>query len=87
MFGIPTLFIPNMDTGMDDQVARCRIAEEEGWGLVNLEESKISDCINSLLKLSPAKPSQSVNGTQEVSKLVLNSSKPLSKGEIKNGGD
>jgi hypothetical protein len=23
-----------MNTGMDDQLARCRVAEEEGWGLV-----------------------------------------------------
>ena len=37
-FGIPTLFIPNMDTGMDDQVASdASNAEEEGWGLVVLE--------------------------------------------------
>jgi UDP:flavonoid glycosyltransferase YjiC (YdhE family) len=31
---IPTIFYPNMNTGMDDQLARCRVAEEEGWGLV-----------------------------------------------------
>ena len=31
---IPTVFYPNMNTGMDDQLARCRVAEEEGWGLV-----------------------------------------------------
>ena len=29
---IPTLFLPNMNTGMDDQLARCRVAEKEGWG-------------------------------------------------------
>jgi len=72
---------------MDDQVARCRFAEQEGWGLVNTKESEIPISVYSLLKLSPAKPSQSENGTQEVTNLVLNTSKPSSKGEIKNGGD
>lgn len=31
---IPALFFPNLDTGMDDQLARCLVAEEEGWGIV-----------------------------------------------------
>ena len=31
---IPTIFYPNMNTGMDDQLARCRISEDEGWGIV-----------------------------------------------------
>jgi UDP:flavonoid glycosyltransferase YjiC (YdhE family) len=31
---IPTIFYPNMNTGMDDQLARCKVAEEEGWGIV-----------------------------------------------------
>jgi len=31
---IPTIFYPNMSTGMDDQLARCRVSEVEGWGLV-----------------------------------------------------
>ena len=33
-FGIPTVFYPNLLTGMDDQLARCKVAEKEGWGLV-----------------------------------------------------
>ena len=32
--GMPTLFYPNMNTGMDDQLARCKVAEDENWGLV-----------------------------------------------------
>ena len=31
---MPTLFYPNLETGMDDQLARCQVAEKEGWGLV-----------------------------------------------------
>ena len=31
---MPTLFFPNMKTGMDDQLARCQVAVEEGWGVV-----------------------------------------------------
>ena len=33
---IPTLFYPNMNTGMDDQKARCEISVAEGWGIVNI---------------------------------------------------
>ena len=33
-FGLPALFYPNLNTGMDDQLARCKVAEEEGWGIV-----------------------------------------------------
>lgn len=33
-FGLPALFYPNLETGMDDQLARCLLAEEEGWGYV-----------------------------------------------------
>ena len=32
--GLPALFYPNMKTGMDDQLKRCKVAEEEGWGIV-----------------------------------------------------
>ena len=31
--GIPTLFYPNLNTGMDDQSSRCEVAKKEGWGL------------------------------------------------------
>ena len=45
--GIPTLFLPNMETGMDDQLARCKVAEEEGWGIV--ASQSLSESINRLL--------------------------------------
>ena len=49
--GIPTLFLPNMNTGMDDQFARCKVAEEEGWGIVH-SSGKISESIDNLLTFS-----------------------------------
>ena len=52
--GIPTLFYPNMNTGMDDQLARCKVAEDEKWGIV-LEKrtnSSISDGVKDLIKTS-----------------------------------
>lgn len=30
----PTIFFPNMKTGMDDQLARCKVSVKEGWGVV-----------------------------------------------------
>ena len=39
---IPTIFYPNMNTGMDDQLARCRVAEQEGWGIVVRKRNGVS---------------------------------------------
>ncbi|MDA8837658.1 hypothetical protein N9N26_00165 [Candidatus Poseidoniales archaeon] len=49
--GIPTLFYPNMNTGMDDQLARCKVAEEEKWGIV-LEKRTQESIINGFEILS-----------------------------------
>ena len=46
---IPTLFVPNLETGMDDQLSRCRIAEDEGWGLV--VSQSFDESISRLLEL------------------------------------
>ncbi len=50
-FGLPALFYPNMNTGMDDQLARCKVAEEEGWGIVieNRTKENITQSIEKLL--------------------------------------
>jgi hypothetical protein len=49
-FGLPALFYPNMNTGMDDQLARCKVAEEEGWGIV-LEARSASNIQKSCLQM------------------------------------
>lgn len=50
-FGLSALFYPNMETGMDDQLARCLVAEEEGWGYVvqNRTKQQIQQGIEKLL--------------------------------------
>ena len=50
---LPTLFYPNLNTGMDDQKSRCLISVDEGWGIVNTNRNvaNISKDINKLLKL------------------------------------
>lgn len=55
--GLPTLFYPNMNTGMDDQLARCKIAKDENWGLVleNRTQDGINNSIQELLQLKPTK--------------------------------
>ncbi len=52
-FGLPALFYPNMKTGMDDQLARCKVAESEGWGIVleSRTENNIAKNCTKLLKL------------------------------------
>ncbi|DAC21625.1 MAG TPA: hypothetical protein D7H89_03970 [Candidatus Poseidoniales archaeon] len=70
MFGIPTLFIPNTETGMDDQVARCRKAEDEGWGLVYVGQGEsLQEKISYLLTLE-SKPIVHENGTKAVIDLM-----------------
>ncbi len=51
-FGLPTIFYPNMETGMDDQLARCKQAEVEGWGIVveSRNEQSISAAVSRLLE-------------------------------------
>ena len=73
-FGVPTLFIPNTDTGMDDQVKRCQQAEKEGWGLVVLkpEGDVLRKGIEALLSLDPPSNESTVNGASTVAHLLLN---------------
>ena len=70
MFGIPTLFIPNMETGMDDQLKRCLQAEEEGWGRVHQPGTgHVTDAIATLLEMN-REPQSSENGAVEVVKIL-----------------
>jgi UDP-N-acetylglucosamine--N-acetylmuramyl-(pentapeptide) pyrophosphoryl-undecaprenol N-acetylglucosamine transferase len=51
-FQIPTLFYPNLNTGMDDQLTRCKAAIEEGWGIVleHREAHSIKSSVDDLLE-------------------------------------
>lgn len=73
-FGVPTLFIPNTETGMDDQIKRCLQAEKEGWGLVVLkpEDEAFRKGIEALLSLNPSTIESMVNGANTVAQLLLN---------------
>ena len=69
---IPTLFLPNLNTGMDDQLSRCKVAEVEGWGLVHSSNS-LSKSINELLTFSPKNNIQTgENGSEILARLLLN---------------
>ena len=56
---LPALFYPNMSTGMDDQLARCNIAAEEGWGFVVVERNRksIAEGVSKLLQKTRMKSS------------------------------
>ena len=74
---IPTLFLPNLNTGMDDQVSRCEKAVLEGWGLVNLNRSRegLKQDIESLLSLNCTglNPDIGENGADVISSHLLSS--------------
>ena len=51
-FGLPTLFYPNMNTGMDDQPARCNIdSQGMGFGTRGANEASIARSVETLLGL------------------------------------
>ena len=73
-FGLPALFYPNMETGMDDQLARCKISEEEGWGIVlesrsanNVEKS----CAQLLELIGIVANLQIENGATDIARILL----------------
>lgn len=72
-FGVPTLFIPNTDTGMDDQVKRCKIAEDEGWGIVNVHpnDGELAKDIAALLQRSKSSGYPEENGAAKVVKVLF----------------
>lgn len=43
LFGVPTLFIPNMNTSMDDQLARVKMAEQKKACMCLKEESSMEE--------------------------------------------
>ena len=70
--GIPTLFLPNMNTGMDDQLARCIVAEKEGWGLVHNPKDSFNHSIENLFQMSEIKStSDTVNGAMELAEYIV----------------
>ena len=72
-FGLPVLFYPNLETGMDDQLARCLVAEDEGWGYVvkTRTEKTIQDGIQKLLNsIGEIKSVTHENGADTLSKAL-----------------
>ena len=71
-FSLPTIFYPNMNTGMDDQLARCLVSESEGWGVVVKERNRksIATGIQLVEKLNVERNSQ-MNGALELAKKIV----------------
>lgn len=69
---IPTLFLPNLETGMDDQLARCKVAETEGWG-ITLEERDATTIKVALKELMcfETNPETLENGAHFISRHIL----------------
>ena len=73
-FGLQALFYPNMETGMDDQLARCLIAEKEGWGFVVEERNEVTiqEGIRNLLEHQPTNiSSEHINGADELCQQLI----------------
>ena len=60
----PTIFFPNMKTGMDDQLARCRVAVDEGWGVV-VETRTKKNILSSIAEVQCLQPHDEMNPPKE----------------------
>jgi hypothetical protein len=71
--GIPTLFYPNMNTGMDDQLARCKIAEDEKWGIVleKRTEAEIVCGVGDLLNLNRIMLTTNITGSSILAEYLI----------------
>lgn len=67
-FGLPTVFYPNLSTGMDNQLARCFQAEKEGWGHVveNRTKPNILAAMKHLVEQPRRSLSNETNGATEL---------------------
>ncbi len=72
---LPTIFIPNLNTGMDDQLARCLTAKEEGWGVVlkSVSTKSVEDALLKILNKKPSPISEN-NGANELAKMIVQGS-------------
>ena len=68
---IPTLFLPNMNTGMDDQLARCEVAEKEGWGIVNKNIDSIQEDISRILNFGEINKKTILNGSNLLADFLI----------------
>ncbi len=76
--GVPTLFVPNRGTSLDDQVARARHAADRGWALVadTLTGGAAGAAVEELLDRGPALAAQALeadpgNGADEAAQEIL----------------
>lgn len=72
--GLPVLFYPNMYTGMDDQLARCMVAESEGWGKVLKirERDSIIEAVNDLLdRVGSVEAPEEESGAWPLARMLL----------------
>lgn len=72
--GLPVLFYPNMYTGMDDQLARCMVAESEGWGKVLKirERDSIIEAVNDLLdRIGSVEAPEEESGAWPLARMLL----------------
>tara|TARA_B100000767_G_C19778101_1_gene543926 strand:+ start:5684 stop:8119 length:2436 start_codon:yes stop_codon:yes gene_type:complete len=69
---VPTLFIPNTNTGMDDQHKRVMLSVDEGWGIVIAPDAKsIEKGISGVLNMTSSEHEKLPNGATEVAKHIL----------------
>ena len=69
---LPTVFIPNTNTGMDDQLKRVKQSQKEGWGIVSKDNKQsIKNAIQQLFQIKQPKPPNHENGATVTAEVIL----------------
>ena len=69
---LPTVFIPNTNTGMDDQLKRVKQSQKEGWGIVSKDNRQsIKNAIQQLFQIKQPKPPNHENGATVTAEVIL----------------
>ena len=69
---LPTVFIPNTNTGMDDQLKRVKQSQREGWGIVSKGTKQgVKNAIQQLFQMKQPKPPNYENGATVTAEFIL----------------
>ncbi|XLY90014.1 hypothetical protein ACK8QS_09370 [Ectopseudomonas mendocina] len=73
MLGLPTLFVPNVCTGADDQRRRAELTAQFGpfMTLVRTDDYSIGEAVRALIAAPPAAPYQGRNGALDAAYFIL----------------
>ncbi|MNR33446.1 hypothetical protein D3C85_1511200 [compost metagenome] len=73
MLGLPSIFVPNMETGADDQLRRVEMSTQFGpfKVLTSTDEAALNEAIDALIDTPLAPSYQGRNGALDAARFIL----------------